>query len=292
MKTAPLPPDEPERLRLLRELRILGSVGDPALDALARLVCRHTGWSIGGISLVDADRQWFPAMEGLPGVFETPRDVAFCAHTILSDAPLEVPDATADPRFADNPLVTGPPYLRTYAAFPLTVDGCRIGTVCAMDSVARAPLDDARRTTLADLAVLAGQLLESRLRAERNRLQEARVRGASRAGSDWLWETDADGVITWVSDSVEAHTGWPAAAEIGRSGPEINLARDDEHHASYLAYLDALRRRTGRRCSTHCCARAPTRTPSAGSPTSPAGASRWPRRTARRRKSAWARAIC
>ena len=243
MKTAPLPPDEPERLRLLHELRVLGSGSDPALAALARLVCRHTGWSIGGISLVDADRQWFPAMEGLPGVFETPRDVAFCAHTILSDAPLEVPDATADPRFADNPLVTGPPYLRTYAAFPLTVDGCRIGTVCAMDSVARAPLDDARRTTLADLAVLAGQLLESRLRAERNRLQEARVRGASRAGSDWLWETDADGVITWVSDSVEAHTGWPAAAEIGRSGPEINLARDDEHHASYLAYLDALRRR-------------------------------------------------
>ncbi len=243
MKTAPLPSDESERLHLLHELRILDTGTDPALAALARLVCRHTGWPIGGISLVDADRQWFPAMEGLPGVPETPRSVAFCAHTILAGSLLEVSDAAADPRFADNPLVTGEPHLRAYAAAPLCVDGRRIGTVCAMDRVPQPPLDDARRAALADLALLASQLLESRLRAERTRLQEARVRNASRAGSDWLWETDADGVITWVSDSVEAHTGWPASAEIGRPDRQIHRARDDEHRASHEAYLDAMHRR-------------------------------------------------
>ncbi|HSV70460.1 MAG TPA: PAS domain S-box protein [Methylibium sp.] len=242
MKPAPLPDDEAQRLHLLHELRILDTGSDPALVALARLVCSYTGWPIGGISLVDAARQWFPAMEGLPGVHETPRDIAFCAYTILGDGPLEVPDATIDRRFADNPLVTGAPGLRAYAAMPVVVDGLRIGTVCAMDRRPH-PLSEAGRAALADLALLAGHLLEARLRAERNRLQEARVRGASRAGSDWLWESDAEGVLTWLSDSVEAHTGIPAREQIGRSTEDLNRPPGDEHMASRDAYVEARARR-------------------------------------------------
>ena len=68
------------------------------------------------ISLVDADRQWFLASRGLGGLCETPRSVAFCAHTIAADAVLVVPDASADARFSANPLVVGPPAIRFYAA--------------------------------------------------------------------------------------------------------------------------------------------------------------------------------
>ena len=238
MKTAPLPDSEAQRLQLLQELRILDTGVDPALAALARLVCQHTGRPIGGISLVDADRQWFPAMEGLPGVSQIPREIAFCAHTILGTGLFEVDDALADARFADNPLVTGASQLRAYAARPLIVDGQPIGTVCAIDRVP-GTLTPHARNALADLATLASHLLEARLLAERNRLQEARVRGASRAGSDWLWESDADGTLTWLSDSIEAHTGIPAHREIGHPALGPHRPAGDEHRASWDRHLEA-----------------------------------------------------
>jgi EAL domain-containing protein (putative c-di-GMP-specific phosphodiesterase class I) len=63
-----------------------------------------------------------PATFGLPGVNETPRDVAFCAHTVLHDDLFEIPDATLDARFADNPLVMGQPDTRFYAGAAISVD--------------------------------------------------------------------------------------------------------------------------------------------------------------------------
>ena len=89
------------------------------------------------ISLVDKDRQWFKARVGL-GPTETSRDCAFCAHAILEETPMVIPDALSDNRFADNPLVTSEPYIRLYAGVPLTTpEGFRIGTLCVIDRESR-----------------------------------------------------------------------------------------------------------------------------------------------------------
>ncbi|KQW65232.1 PAS domain S-box protein [Methylibium sp. Root1272] len=237
MKSAPAPADDAERLRVLHELRVLDTEVDPAFAAIARLAQQHSGWSVGAISLVAADRQWFPAAVGLE-VRETPRKLAFCAHTILGDDAMEVVDALQDERFADNPLVVGAPHIRAYAAMPVQVDGQRIGTVCAIDARPGRLTPDAL-ATLRDLATLAGALLQARLLEQRSRLQESRVRAASRAGSDWLWETDEHGTISWVSDSVEAHTGHPPSHEVGRFGQGMHRPREDEHRASWEALVAA-----------------------------------------------------
>jgi len=87
--------------------------------------------------LVDADRQWFKARRGL-GVCETARDISFCTHAIQAKDPFVVRDAALDPRFANNPLVTGDPHIRSYAGIPLqTPEGYIVGTLCAIDQVPR-----------------------------------------------------------------------------------------------------------------------------------------------------------
>jgi diguanylate cyclase (GGDEF)-like protein/PAS domain S-box-containing protein len=157
---APLGHHETERLAALHELEILDSAPEAAFDALARAASLVCGVPIALISLIDADRQWFKANIGLPGVSETPRDLAFCAHAILGDDILEVPDATADARFADNPLVTGAPDIRFYAGAPLRLrDGSAVGTLCVIDRKTRR-LDDTQRETLRALALSASAVLE------------------------------------------------------------------------------------------------------------------------------------
>lgn len=101
---------------------------------LAAVICATP---IATITLVDEDRQWFKAKLGLD-IDETPRNIAFCAHTILGRDPLIVPDAKFDPVFAENELVVGPPHLRFYAGFPLlSRGGLAVGTLTVMDRVPR-----------------------------------------------------------------------------------------------------------------------------------------------------------
>lgn len=138
MPPAPLLASELERVAALRSYAILDTACEARFDEIARLAARLLDMPIAAISLVDASRQWFKARIGLPQA-ETPRDEAFCAYTILDAAPLVVPDATADRRFADNPMVTGEPGIRFYAGVPLTTpDGYRLGSLCVIDRRARA----------------------------------------------------------------------------------------------------------------------------------------------------------
>ena len=166
MQVASLPTNESARLARLQALDVLDTEPEPELDALARAASLVCGVPISLISLVDADRQWFKANIGLPEATQTPRDVAFCAHAILGDTLMEVPDALLDARFSDNPLVAGAPDIRFYAGVPLRMsDGLSIGTLCVIDRVPR-QLDNHQRAILVNLAEAAAVALERRVRTK------------------------------------------------------------------------------------------------------------------------------
>ncbi|MDX5409467.1 MAG: sensor domain-containing diguanylate cyclase [Thauera sp.] len=158
MHAPPLPPDESRRIETLRALNILDTAPEERFDRLTRLAKRLFNVPIALVSLVDTDRQWFKSCMGLAAT-ETTRDVSFCGHTILDDDTLVVADAALDPRFADNPLVTGPPGIRFYAGCPLrAANGSKLGTLCVIDTAPRSfGADDL--ALLRDLAHMAEQEL-------------------------------------------------------------------------------------------------------------------------------------
>lgn len=161
MRLPPVPDDEGERVASLHTYAILDSDPEDSFDRLARLAATLIGTPIALVSLVDETRQWFKARYGLEAP-QTPREMAFCAHTILGTDIMEVEDARLDARFADNPLVTGAPDIRFYAGAPLlTPSGHRLGTLCVIDRQPR-HLCDRDRQVLRDLAQTAMQLIELR----------------------------------------------------------------------------------------------------------------------------------
>ena len=122
MQVPPVPIDEEQRLAALHRLLLLDTPAEESFDRVTRLASVALGVPIMLVSLVDENRQWFKSCIGL-GVTETSREVSFCGHVVYERRPLNIADATRDPRFADNPLVTGAPYIRAYLGFPLfTVD--------------------------------------------------------------------------------------------------------------------------------------------------------------------------
>ncbi len=152
---------EARRLAALRRYRVLDTPADPVFDDLAGLAAEITGSPSGLISFVDADRQWFKAVHNFPFT-QSVRSISFCARAIEQPDGLIVPDATADPRFADNPLVTGEVGIRFYAGAPLvTPDGHNLGTICGIDYRPRR-LDDARWEALQRLARQVMRELEVR----------------------------------------------------------------------------------------------------------------------------------
>jgi GAF domain-containing protein len=148
---ARIPTQERERLEALRAYNILDTPSEQNYDDITSLAAFICDVPIALISLVDADRQWFKSKLGL-NVNETPRDVSFCAHAILSKEVLIVNDARDDERFAHNPLVNGTPGIRFYAGVPLTTpNALEIGTLCVIDHRPRV-LSDVQKNTLEALA--------------------------------------------------------------------------------------------------------------------------------------------
>jgi GAF domain-containing protein len=137
----PVPPNEDERLEILESLKLLDTPSDQAFDDLCREAAKTFDAPVALITLLDADRQWFKARIGFEPC-ETTRDASFCNYVVAEDTTLIVPDATQDPRFSNNPLVVGPPYIRFYAGAPLYYgDDIRLGAMCIIDQRPRSPAD-------------------------------------------------------------------------------------------------------------------------------------------------------
>ena len=150
----------------MRRLLVLDTAPEQIFDDLVQVAAHLTGCPISLVSLVDAHRQWFKAKVGIDAA-ETPRDIAFCAHAILTpDQVFEIPDATKDVRFHDNPLVALDPSIRFYAGIPLVEPGgMPIGTLCVIDRIPH-HLTEAQRDALHRLGrqVVAGLELRRLMR--------------------------------------------------------------------------------------------------------------------------------
>lgn len=130
---APKTDDEFGRQRALDAMNVVDTPKAPEFERITKLVQSIFGAPVVAVSLIDRRRQWFKSIQGLD-VKETTRDVAFCDHTIRQSQCFKVEDATKDPLFAENPLVTGEPFIRSYLGAPLkTQDGYMLGALCVID---------------------------------------------------------------------------------------------------------------------------------------------------------------
>ena len=160
MQEPTLAHNEAARMAALCSTGQLDTPIEGRFEIITRLARRVMDVPIAAVSLVDADRQWFKSINGLD-VAETGRDISFCGHTILTDKVMIIPDARKDPRFSDNPLVTGPPNIVFYVGYPLSSEiGDNIATLCLIDTKPRNPADK-ELAAIQDLAAMAEQQLNA-----------------------------------------------------------------------------------------------------------------------------------
>jgi len=171
------PWDVADRKAALDRYDVLDTGPEARFDNITALVRAVLGVPIAVVSLVDRDRQWYKSRDGLDDS-EMPREISFCADIIRDHEPKVVPDTQADPRFRENPLVTGEPHIRSYAGVPLvTPDGCSVGTLCAIDHVPRA-FTEAQVALLQNFAAVIVDELELRQIAQVDFLTGALTRRA------------------------------------------------------------------------------------------------------------------
>lgn len=194
------------RRDMIAALEALDSRTDPDFDRVTRLAATVFDMPIAVIGLVDVDRVWFQSRYGLT-VQEVPIETSFAAATIaIQDlSPLVVPDAPLDPRFAHNPNVSGPPYVRFCAGAPIVVHGLKIGALFVMSTEARSTVEDRRLAELRDLAQVAGSLFElkdeARVRARtaaellKEEWRHALTLEAGKVGS-WVWDIRTGDIVS------------------------------------------------------------------------------------------------
>lgn len=210
---------ERRRLDTLREYRIMDTAPEAAFDRVTKLVADLFDAPIALVSLVDDGRQWFKSAFGLD-VAATPRDISFCEHVVVNEQLMVVTDVLGDPRFRENPLVLGEPYIRFYAGVPLRAyNGAVLGTLCIIDRKERQALSDREIDRLEDFAAII--MAEADLRRTAVERDEAR-RMLERA-------LDFSGIATWQLDTRTDALAWRgAAAELWGADYQTALRTSEE----------------------------------------------------------------
>lgn len=212
-------PHERERLARLHALRVLDTEPEEIFDSIVRAAAELCEVPIATISLLDTDRQWFKASIGID-FCETPREEAMSEHVVRAGRAMVVPDMTADPRCAANPLVTSEAGLRFYAAAPITLsDGFTIGALCVLDRLPRT-LADHQVRTLCHLAVTVARACESHERASHALLRadeiSGRITDLYRSSPVPLFSMNGEGRLMMVSDAWTTETGFSREEIEGR----------------------------------------------------------------------------
>jgi PAS domain S-box-containing protein len=199
---------ERRRLKVLADYEIMDSVAEPGFDDIVRIAAQLCGTPIALITLIDDRRQWFKAKVGTD-VTETARDIAFCDHALDRDDVLEVADLTADPRFRDNPLVTGDARLRFYAGAPLAApNGEKLGTLCVLDTQPRR-LTDGQREALSALSRQVMALLAARRKLASRREIDQRHGFILESAVDYaIVSMKMDGTVTSWNEGAVRIMGW------------------------------------------------------------------------------------
>jgi PAS domain S-box-containing protein len=212
---APLPDNEPQRLAALRECDAEDGGLRQSLDAVAKLAASICRTPLALVSLVGAEQQCFAGRSGVEST-SWPRRVSFCSWTILGASLLEVTDATADERFADNEAVTGTAKVRFYAGYPLrTSDGHAIGALCVVDRQPRR-LTEEQRGQMELLAIQAATQLDLRRWRARCAGAEARAALIVDGAMDAVVTVDEHGVVTGWNAQAEAVFGYTRAQAMGQ----------------------------------------------------------------------------
>ena len=236
LKPPAIPANEIERHVSLCRLDILDTEPDEGFDRITRLAQAYFKVPIALVSFVDSERQWFKSRQGLDAT-ETPRDISFCGHAILGEEIFCVPDTLEDQRFADNPLVTGPPNIRFYAGAPLSArDGMKVGTLCIIDTKPRI-LSEEDLCVLRDLADGVEQELgQAHVLGITQELasQESRLRAVLDTVVDGIVTIDQKGTIETFNPAAEKLFDYDADEVIGQN---IKILMPEPYHSEHDGYL-------------------------------------------------------
>ncbi|HEX7747712.1 MAG TPA: EAL domain-containing protein [Bordetella sp.] len=218
MKCPPASPVETERLAALSEYELGKNAPLPSLDPVVRIAARMFGMPVAAVNMIGSDHVFFAAATGFDGAdVDMSRDASFCAHAILQDKVMIVPDATLDARFHDNPLVSGPTHVRFYAGVPiLSAQGYPLGALCVIDTKPNPDFSAQDAQRLRELASMATDRLELR----RIELSSERV-AVPAHDPEWQAPTamirfDSRGIILDWNESAAALYGYDLAEGPGR----------------------------------------------------------------------------
>ncbi len=256
------PHDETMRLQALQRLGILDTPETESFDRLTALAASLFSAPIALVSLLDAERQWFKSRHGFE-LRETPRTWAFCAHTILQRDIFMIADTTNDSRFAANPLVVGPPHVRTYVGAPLvTPDGHTLGALClwfdeatsfntdqqqqlaqfaqvVVGEIERWQSDLSLKETSAQLAAVQESEAQTRRRLQES---EERLRLATEASGIGIWDWDIASDRVSDTDTLLRQLGYDPAQLPEDFRPHEVLIHPDDKASADAAMRDYLMR--------------------------------------------------
>ncbi len=220
---------EAERLTLVQSYSPDTLQDDPELEAITRFAAKLADTPTALVSLVEDDRQRFLAREGLEAS-ETPRRMSFCQHAMVGDGIMEVGDASADPLFQHNELVTGAPHIRFYAGAPLVGDdGEALGALCVISPEPRPDgLSEFQREGLVVLAQAVMRRLKDRRAHLAGRASQARFEALGDAIPQMAWSTQPDGMVDYLNKRWSEFTGVPVEGHFGDGWVEVLHADDRE----------------------------------------------------------------